>query len=619
MYRTSPGTPPNVLVPGVWQHVAFTYNKITGLAAFYANGVAVTQTNLGVFTPETSFTNLEFGGQTTYASLSSPANQYSGLMDELSLYNRALSSNEIAAIYNAGSAGKCTPAPLAPIITQQPTNLTVTVSNTAVFTVAATGTAPLHYQWSLNHTNLFGATNAILTLPNVQLSQAGSYSVTVSNLVGSTNSLAALLTVNPSLPSTVPVISSFSPGAAGLSNAVTITGMNFSSVLGNNIVYFGGVRANVSTASPSNLVVGVPGGATYAPITVTVNGLTAFAPAPFLPTFQGGASLSSASLDTPAIIGTGNGPGCLAVGDLDGDGKPDLVVVNSGDGTVGIYRNLSTNGTLASASFAPPVILTLTGGANSLGRAVLADLDGDGRLDILIGGFNTSHISIFQNFSSPGSLGTNSFGAEVDIPAGNSPFAIAVADLDGDGRPDLVTANQQDNTVSVLRNIGSGGTISTGSFAAPVNFATGPAPWVVFIADLDGDGKPDVVSLNQSDPNHKISLLRNLGTGSISSNSFAPAVDLAGADPGEALTVGDVDGDGKLDLVAGSYVNGTFAVYRNTSAPGSLGTNSFAPPVSFDVGARVHTVALGDLVTGTASPIWRWLPNCPAGWTFTRT
>ncbi len=605
------GTPPNILVPGVWQHVAFTYNKTSGLAAFYANGVAVTQTNLGVFTPQTTFTNLEFGGQTTYASLSSPANQFSGQMDELSLYNRALSSSEIAAIYNAGSAGKCTPAPLAPVITHQPTNLTVNVSSTAVFAVTATGTPPLSYQWSFNHTNLLAATNATLTLPNVQLSQAGSYAVVVTNLVGFTNSSAAMLTVNPA-PTQIPVITSFSPGAAAVSNHVTIAGINFSSVPGNDIVYFGAVKAAVLAASPTNLVVSVPAGATYTPITVTVNGLTAFAPAPVLPTFLGGASLSSASLGSPAIIGTGNNPGLLAVGDLDGDGKPDLVVVNYGDGTIGIYRNLSTNGTLATASFAPPVVLPIAAGANNVGRVVLADLDGDGRLDILVGDNNVSHIAVFQNLSSPGSLGTNSFGAEVDIPAGNSPFAIAVADLDGDGKADIVTANHQDNTVSILRNIGSGGIISASSFAAPVNFATGPAPWLVFIADLDGDGKPDVVSLNQTDPNHKISLLRNLGTGGISSNSFAPAVDLAGADPGEALTVGDVDGDGKLDLVAGSYVNGTFAVYRNTSVPGSLGTNSFAAPVSFNVGARVHAVALGDL-DGDGKPDLAVVTELPSG------
>src|SRR5208337_1744065 len=73
---------------------------------------------------------------------------FNGLIDEASIYNRALSSNEIAAIYNAGSEGKCPPSPTPPSITTQPTNLTVVVGGMATFTVQAAGTPPLRYQWN---------------------------------------------------------------------------------------------------------------------------------------------------------------------------------------------------------------------------------------------------------------------------------------------------------------------------------------------------------------------------------------------------------------------------------------------------------------------------------------
>jgi hypothetical protein len=182
----------------------------------------------------------------------------------------------------------------------------------------------------------------------------------------------------------------------------------------------------------------------------------------------------------------------VLIGDLDGDGNPDLVVLNGSDGTVGVYRNLGTNGTLTGTSFASPVVLTVAGGANSVSGLALADLAGDGQLDILVGGYSLNHVAIFQNFSSPGSLTTNSFGGEVDLAVSGYPSSIAVADLDGDGLPDIVTANQQGNTVSILKNVGSGVTRSrAGSFAAPVSFATGPNPWNVFIVDIDGDGNPD--------------------------------------------------------------------------------------------------------------------------------
>ena len=482
-----------------------------------------------------------------------------------------------------------------PVITAQPSNQTVSVGGAASFGVSATGSVPLSYQWYFNQTNLLaGATNALLTLANAQLTNAGSYAVTVTNLLGSVVSSNALLIVNPL--TNIPVIVSFSPGAAAVSNNVTITGTNFGSAPANNIVYFGAVKAVVLAASPTNLLVSVPPGATYAPITVTVGSLTAFAPAPFLPTFLSGGILSTSALATPVLLTSGSNPARVQIGDLDGDGKPDLVVLNGGDGTVDVYRNLGTNGPLAVTSFAAPVVLTLAGGGNSVSGLTLADLVGDGRLDIVVGGYSLNHIAIFQNFSSPGSLTTNSFGGEVDFAVSGYPSSIAVADLDGDGKADIVTANQQGSSVSILKNLGASGTISAGSFAAPVNFATGPNPWNVFIADIDGDGKPDVVTLDQGSASHKISILRNLGVvGNITTNSFAAAVDLAGADTGETLAVGDLDGDGKPDLVAGSYSGRTIAVYRNTSVPGSITTSSFAAPVVFALGASVHTVALGDL------------------------
>jgi hypothetical protein len=92
----------------------------------------------------------------------------------------------------AGSNGKC---PLPPIIVSQPTNQSVNVNGNAIFNVVAGGTPPLQYQWSFNGTNIINATNAILTLSNVQLTNAGIYSVFVVNGYGSTNSSNAVLTV----------------------------------------------------------------------------------------------------------------------------------------------------------------------------------------------------------------------------------------------------------------------------------------------------------------------------------------------------------------------------------------------------------------------------------------
>jgi len=190
-------SPTNLLAAGVWQHVALTYDKASGLAALYVNGASVTVTNIGSITLHTSYTNLLLGARTTYNSVSSPGARYTGLMDEVTVYNRALASNEIAAIYTAGSNGKlATNAGTAPVITTQPTNEVVVAGGTASFAVTATGTAPLSYQWLFNGTNLFNATNATLTLAGVQTANAGNYSVVITNLYGSISSAAAALTVS---------------------------------------------------------------------------------------------------------------------------------------------------------------------------------------------------------------------------------------------------------------------------------------------------------------------------------------------------------------------------------------------------------------------------------------
>jgi hypothetical protein len=116
------------------------------------------------------------------------------LVDEVSIYNRALAAAEIQAIYNAGSAGKCA-ASSAPLIVTQPANQKVTVGASASFTVTAGGTPPPSYQWRWNGTNIAGATTTALPLSNVQSAQAGAYDVVIANTLGAVTSQVATLTV----------------------------------------------------------------------------------------------------------------------------------------------------------------------------------------------------------------------------------------------------------------------------------------------------------------------------------------------------------------------------------------------------------------------------------------
>jgi len=376
---------------------------------------------------------------------------------------------------------------------------------------------------------------------------------------------------------------------------VNVSGLNFDAVATNNVVHFGAVRAVVLVASATNLAVTVPAGATYAPVTETEHGLTATASDFFLPTFPGAGGLTASSFAPQVVLGTGMRPSRVVIADIDGDGRPDLVVADYGDGAVWVYRNIGTNGVLAGATFAAPVILSAGPGCSLFGLAV-ADLDGDGRLDIVTANTHCDTISIFQNESQPGVLTTNSFAARVDIAVTGAPAAVAVGDLDGDGRPEIVVADWSLTTVSVLQNESLPGLLSSNSFAAAVDFSVGPQPFCLALADLDGDGRLDVVTANELNTARRVSVLRNISTpGRLSTNSLAAAVDLVGNNTGNALAIGDLDGDGRLDLATGAYMGKKLAVYRNLSRPGTLAPSSFGPEMTLGVGNRVQNVALGDL------------------------
>jgi len=171
-----------------FHHVAVT--KTGSTVVFYVDGVAY---------PASSFDSVfSFGSQVAIGARGDNfANSFLGVIDELDIFNRALTGAEILAIYNNGATGKCG---IAPSIIAQPSSQARNVGGNAVFTVVATGTSPLSYQWRFNTTNIAGAVNPSLVLANLQPADAGAYSVVVSNAVNSLTSSNAILTVNPALP-----------------------------------------------------------------------------------------------------------------------------------------------------------------------------------------------------------------------------------------------------------------------------------------------------------------------------------------------------------------------------------------------------------------------------------
>jgi hypothetical protein len=205
-----------------------------------------------------------------------------------------------------------------------------------------------------------------------------------------------------------------------------------------------------------------------------------------------------------------------------------------------------------------------------------ADVNGDGRPDVVVcdGSASARGVRVLLN-DGTGTLAPDVAYASSTVP-GLGPVSVTLADVNGDGLPDIITANGSAGTVSVLLNKGGG------RFAAPLVFPAGIRPVAVAVADVNGDGLSDLVVADAS--GNSVQLLLNDGQG-----GFAAPVSLAVGSHPVAVVAADIDGDGHPDIVVADEGDNTAAVLLGH------GDGSFAPASFHQTGAEPSWIAAQDL------------------------
>ncbi len=278
----------------------------------------------------------------------------------------------------------------------------------------------------------------------------------------------------------------------------------------------------------------------------------------------------------PTVLPVGTGPRGLTVLDVDSDGDTDIMTANRTSGTLSMIRN-NGNGT-----FAPAV--HFQGGVSNETSIVAADANGDGIMDIFVGGYGSQNVALMLGD------GAGGFTVSATVAAGGRPWMMATGDVDLDGDIDVVACCSNTSRVSVMRNNGAGG------FLSAVTYSCGPFSLAIDLGDIDGDGDLDLMSSSYS--SGTFSVFRNNGNG-----TYGPQTVLSALGAGSCVIFADTDGDEDMEVIGIDeladmlfFFDSPPLPHQEASLGGSLEINGTGGSPGFG-GAAMLPVALGSTMT----------------------
>lgn len=256
----------------------------------------------------------------------------------------------------------------------------------------------------------------------------------------------------------------------------------------------------------------------------------------------------------PTKLTTADYPHDVAVGDFNGDGSPDLAVIDSS--RVGVEVRLN-NG---DGTFAAPVYYMVE---DSPARVVTGDFNQDGNLDLAVTDFASNKIDVLLG------TGSGTFNLPIKSTVTTASGGVVVGDFTEDGIPDLAISDYATESLSILRGDG------TGHFALANTYGLGGNGSRVVAADFNHDGHQDLaVGVYNIFPNNHIALYLGNGDG-----SFGAGQSILVSDP-QALLAADLNADGNVDLTTATFSSQTVLFLVGE------GTGSFRPPKQFTVRGR---------------------------------
>ena len=386
-----------------------------------------------------------------------------------------------------------------------------------------------------------------------------------------------------------PAISSVELLATYPLGRILITGSGFNNNAANLLVWFDQVKGTIVRSSDFSIEVTVPPQARLHNIEVTnlLSRLSTKSPLKFMPVYSG-EGFDPAKLGPPLSFTSANAIFDICSCDLTNDNKPELIGTkfeNTATDLI-VLQNQSTPGNLSFTKFDKSNLPVL--GINApTGHVACGDLNGDGKPDIVTSRSGTTANSIFilQNTSTA----IPDFAAPIELPLDAGHFArqISINDLNSDGKPEIIVANSFNNILYIFVNQSSSGTLSINPSPLKIVLEGAPNSLALEVQDFDGDQKPDIAFTQNQGP--YLYIIKNQSSGSI---SFSKPTSFVLPGSYNDLNSADFNNDGKLDLIITSVFNSQVLVLINQSTSTAY---SFGTPITLTTTNGPYGIDVSDI------------------------